>query len=154
MTTKGWAAWACAAGALALAAAGGGREDEVKKEMKAIQGVWRGVSAERDGGEVPEERVREETVAFDGDRFTVRVGDEAVVEGTVKLDPSAEPKAIDAAVSKGQDEGKTLLGIYELKADEFRICLAEAGGGRPTEFSAGKPAGGRILEVFRREKAK
>jgi len=46
---------------------------------------------------------------------------------------------------------KTFLGIYEVKKDSRKVCLAEQGKERPTEFSA-KPGSGHTLAVFKRVK--
>ncbi len=66
-------------------------------------------------------------------------GDEVVVKGTFKLDPTKKPKTIDMTVTEGrreQDQGKELHGIYELTKDGLKWCTSEPGGTeRPKEFA-------------------
>ena len=72
-------------------------------------------------------------------------------KGTQILDPSKQPKATDVTVTEGPDKGKTFLGIYELTADDFKVCFAAPGKARPTEFTA-KEGSGQLLQLWRREK--
>ena len=44
-----------------------------------------------------------------------------------------------------------MLGIYELKDDELKICFAKGGGERPTEFLS-KAGTEQSLVVLKREK--
>ena len=71
--------------------------------------------------------------------------------GTVKLDPSAKPKAMDITGTEGPNKGKTILAIYELKDDTLRICYDLTGKGRPAEFMSKKDAP-RFLVVYQRAK--
>ena len=105
---------------------------------------------EQDGKAVPEETVKGARLVIKGDRHTVRVGGETMV-GTHRLDPSKEPKAIDATDTEGPYKGKTIHGIYELTDDTYKVCFAAPGKDRPTEF-ASKPGSGHRLIVMRRQK--
>jgi uncharacterized protein (TIGR03067 family) len=55
------------------------------------------------------------------------------------------------SVTEGPDKGKTFLGIYELSGDDYKVCFAPAGKGRPVEFSS-KEGSGNILQVWKRGK--
>ena len=116
-------------------------------ELKKFTGTWQAVSVFRDGREVQEEKV---ILTVKGEKYTLQTGKETV-EGTHKLDPTRKPKTIDAVRTAGPDKGKTLLGIYELTNDTFKICVAAPGKDRPTEF-ASKPGSGTRLMVFKRQK--
>jgi len=72
-------------------------------------------------------------------------------EGTVKLDPTKKPKAIDITFTAGERKGQMVLGIYEIEGDTFRVCVARPGDERPAEFSA-KAGSGRTLVAYQREK--
>ncbi len=52
----------------------------------------------------------------------------------MKLDSSARPKALDITGTEGPNKGKTILAIYELDGDTFRVCYDLSGKSRPTEF--------------------
>jgi uncharacterized protein (TIGR03067 family) len=60
---------------------------------------------------------------------------------------------MDVKPVEGQNQGKTLLAIYELEGDDLKICFVESTKDRPTEFSADKDSG-RVLHVYKRGKAK
>ena len=83
-----------------------------------------------------------------GKHYTFHTGQQTI-EGTHRLDPSQDPKTIDAVRSKGPDRGKTLRGIYELNGDTYKVCFAEPDKERPEEFSTTEGSGHRLL-VFKR----
>ena len=84
------------------------------------------------------------------DKYTVTVGKQ-VDQGTVKLMPSATPKAMDITGTDGPNKGKTILAIYERKGDTLRICYDLSGKKRPTEFKT--EAGTQLFLVeYKRQK--
>ncbi len=136
----------CAAG-LALAA-DKPRDDTVKAELKKLQGTWQLVSAETDGKKLPEETVKKIRVVIKGNKHTVHFGDKVVArEIPFTLDPTKDPKTTDDTLP----DGKQIHGIYELKGDLLKSCVAGIGKRRPTKFAA-QPGTGHTLRVFRRVK--
>jgi uncharacterized protein (TIGR03067 family) len=148
---------AAAVAALAVACtarAADDRADAVKEELAKLAGTWQHVAAEIDGKSAPEDRVKQHTLVITGDRYSVRMDGKTVEEGTVYIDPSRKPKAIDAYPTK--PEGKVLKGIYEIGEDDtIRACFTHPGsdGVRPTEFSTTKGTG-HVLQVCKRAKVK
>jgi uncharacterized protein (TIGR03067 family) len=134
------------------AADGEAKEGAVAKELQALKGTWRMNSKEEDGKKISEEEIKDLILTNDGShRCSVRRGDQVIGEGTVKLDPTTKPRTIDITFTKGEHKGGTLLGIYKIEGDTFRVCCARPADGRPAEFSA-KAGSGRILIVYQREK--
>jgi len=134
------------------AADGIANEETVAKELQAFKGTWRLSSKEEDGKKFSEEEIKDIIGTGDGlGKFSVRRGDKVIGEATVKLDPTKKPKRIDVSFTEGQHKGQTLLGIYEIDSDAFRVCVARSGDERPAEFSA-KAGSGRILIGYKREK--
>ena len=133
---------------------GADAKDDVKKEKEKLQGTWKCVKFE-EKGESREDA--DHRIVFDGDNFSVKRGDEAIIKGTFKLDPSKQPKEIDIEVKGGTraegDVGKTAQGIYARDGDELKLCVHHPGGtDRPKEFSA--PAGSqRVCITLKREKS-
>jgi uncharacterized protein (TIGR03067 family) len=128
------------------------KEEAVAKDLQAFQGTWRLSSKEEDGKKFSEEEIKDVIGTIDGSgNVSVRRGDKVVNEGTVKLDPTKKPKTIDVTFTGGERKGKSVLGIYEIERDTFRVCVARPGDERPTEFSA-KAGSGHILIVYKREK--
>ncbi|HKA06354.1 MAG TPA: TIGR03067 domain-containing protein [Gemmataceae bacterium] len=140
---------------LVLTASGGtgaraGDKAAVEKELKKFQGTWTVERVEAGGKEVPIELFKGMTVAFEGDKYTVKVGDKLVQAATQKLDPSKSPKTLDATVAEGPEKS-VILGIYEINEDTLKVCFDPEGKKRPTEF---KTAAGSqtTLAVYRRAK--
>ena len=120
----------------------------VKKELEKFTGSWQAVAVEHDGKQAPEEQVKTVKLTVRGDRYTLQMG-EQVIEGTHKLDPSKDPKQIDAIRSKGPDAGKTIRGIYILDALTFKVCFAPVEKDHPTAFATKEGDGQRLL-IFKR----
>ena len=130
----------------------GDAKDDAKKEQKKLHGTWKAVTVEENGQSKEEaEQVR---LTFSGDEFSFKKGDETLGKGKFKLDPSKKPKQIDLEVTeahKAEFNGKTALGIYELKGDELKWCANKPGAtDRPKEFSG---RDGRLLVTFKRDKS-
>jgi uncharacterized protein (TIGR03067 family) len=93
------------------------------------------------------------------DRVTVRLkvplqGLEIRAEGTVRVDESVTPHALDwtgFTALDGQDMPE-VLAIYEFKGETFRICNGGPNSDRPTEFKPGENSLADVLE-FRRAPA-
>src|SRR3954471_19325136 len=87
--------------ALALTASGGtgvraDNQADIDKELKKFQGTWTFESVEAGGKKVPAAEFQGITVTFEGDKYTVKKGDEVIQAATQKLDPSRSPKTFDA----------------------------------------------------------
>src|SRR5688572_26212860 len=102
---------------VALVATAGG--DDTKKDVEKLQGKWELTSSEKDGKKMPTGSMRE----VKGDKYTITAKGKVLGKGTIKLDATARPKAIDAT----RDGDKTMLGIYAIDGDEQKVCLAPAG---------------------------
>jgi uncharacterized protein (TIGR03067 family) len=124
---------------LGLTAAGGigARADDkadVKKELKKFEGAWTFETVEAGGKELPAAEFKGMTVAFEGDKYSVKKGDEVIETATLKLDPSQSPKTFDSTVTEGPNKGTVILGIYEISGDTLKVCFDPEGKKRPTEF--------------------
>lgn len=120
------------------------------KDADAIKGTWLAATAELGGRPFPDEVRKSIQLTLKGGTYTVTVGKNPD-RGTVKLDPSATPKAMDVTGTEGPNKGKTFPAIYELDGDTLRICYDLGGKARPTEF---KTAAGtqQFLVTYKRQK--
>jgi len=135
-----------------LAAADAPGQDDLAK----LRGTWLTVSLVSDGKTLVDEKAPPKPgpttkLAYDGDRWTIQVGDKTVAGGKFKIDPAKTPKEIDILDESGVANDKTKLGIYELDGDTYKYCLAPAGKPRPTGFTS-KEGSGHSLGVSKREK--
>ena len=122
------------------------QDNATKKDLAKLQGTWALVSGARDGKNVPEEEAKNTVITIRGSDFVFpdvsKIGTSA--KGTIKLDPTKNPKSIDSTSSK---DGTKSLGIYEFVGNGYRVCFAEPGKDRPQHFSA-KSGSGNDLQVW------
>jgi uncharacterized protein (TIGR03067 family) len=111
-----------------------GDQADVKKELARFQGTWTPVSAESNGKEAPKEALAAISITFDKDTLTVKRGEETVLSGTFKPDPTKTPNQYEAT-SAGRGKKLNSIGIYEIKGDTLKVCYTPKGGMRPKEFS-------------------
>lgn len=117
------------------------------KDLDKLKGKWTVLSVERDGKEL--ENFKDGTREIDSDKYTLTPKSGAKHSGTFKVDSGKKPKTMDMVPDGGQYKGKTLQGIYEIDGDTLKICFAEPGKDRPTEFTS---KGGQVLAVHKRAK--
>jgi uncharacterized protein (TIGR03067 family) len=121
-----------------------------KVEPGPLEGTWHVATLEVDGQQMPAGMLGEARIVVEGDRFQ-SLGMGAIYEGTMNLDSSANPQTLDMTFTAGPEKGNTNLGIYELAGDDWKLCLATRGGGRPKRFAA-EPGTGHALETLKRGK--
>jgi uncharacterized protein (TIGR03067 family) len=141
--------------ALGLLVGADSPKEEVKKFQEKLQGTWKPVSVEQRGESKEDDE--DHRLIFDGNKFRIKRGDQPIIQGTFKLDPSKKPKQIDMKITEdenGKHKGQTALGIFALDGDTLKWCIAEPGTTeRPKEFSA--PADTKLMFItFKREKSK
>jgi uncharacterized protein (TIGR03067 family) len=119
-----------------------------KTDLDRLQGAWNLVSATQDGKALDQDKVKQTTIVFKGDTFRFPGSAEYATskEGTIKLDENKTPKEMDAIST----EKETMLGIYALEENGYKVCFAPAGKPRPTEFSSA-PGNGYILQSWQRQ---
>jgi uncharacterized protein (TIGR03067 family) len=122
-----------------------------KKDMEKMQGEWTMASGERNGQAIPDEFVQSLKRTIKGNQYTVKREDEVINGGTYTIDATKSPKTIDLKVTEGQAAGQEMHGIYELDGDTIKICYANPGKPRPTEFNA-KEGTEQTLATWKRAK--
>jgi uncharacterized protein (TIGR03067 family) len=120
--------------------------------QKKLQGTWTATKAERDGKAADD--VVGHRLSFNSNRFQIRSKDgKSLYAGTVRVDPSARPAAIDFEHTEGGLKGKAWKGIYALDGDTLKICdnAPKLDKGRPAAFEA-KSGSGYVSITFERAK--
>lgn len=124
-----------------------------KKDLDKLQGAWKVASVEYDGQDVSGDGMTNFKLVFKGDKASIQGNDE-VKKGygkmTFKLDPSTTPKSVDISITAGEQKDNVLEGIYELKGDEFKICVKLTGKERPTKFATAESSS-TVLVLFKRD---
>jgi len=110
---------------------------ESTNDEEKLLGTWKVVSGQ-DNGEprLPDDR----KLIFDKTTVTMKVGDKTESEASYVLNLNHKPHWIDLTIS-----GKKMLGIFELKGEELRICLNE--GASPRNSGVAKIADVKIADV-------
>lgn len=111
-----------------------------------LQGTWTVATLEVDGQQMAAPPGA--CIVIAGDRFQ-SLGMGSVYEGTVELNTRKKPKHFDLLFTKGPEKGNRSLGIYELKGDDWKLCLTVTGSTRPTKFAT-SPGSGHAFETLRR----
>jgi len=121
-----------------------------KTDLDRLQGTWNLVAAFQDGKPLPADKVKQTTIVFKGDTFRFPGSAEYATskEGTIKLDENKTPKEMDAIST----EKEVMFGIYRVEENGYKVCFAQAGKPRPTEFSS-TAGSGYILQSWQRQKA-
>ena len=123
-----------------------------EQAQKQLVGTWIATKAERDGKAADD--VVGHRLSFTGNRFQIQSKDgKPLFAGTVHVDPSAKPAAIDFEHAEGVVKGKTWKGIYGLDGDTLTICdnAPKLDEPRPTAFEA-KSGSGYDLITFKSAK--
>jgi uncharacterized protein (TIGR03067 family) len=140
--------------AVGLLLAAADPKDAKKQDLDQLQGTWTASSVEYNGDKVDAGIIKNLTIVVEGDKMTIK-GDSPDVEkygkATLRIDPSTMPKVIDVSMTGGDEKGVTLLGIYEVDKDEWKLCVKLFGKERPAKFES-KADTQDVLAVFQREK--
>ena len=124
---------------LLFVAGAAARQDALSKELTALQGNWNIVSV---NGQAVSDQGVALSMAFSGNRYTQTLNGQIVESGTVKVDATKKPIAVDFSILEGDDAGKLQLGILEIGDDTLRFAMSVAGAtDRPATFEAGGSAG-------------
>src|SRR5207244_6189694 len=96
-----------------------------KTDLDRLQGTWNLVSAMQDGKALPEDKVKQTTIVFKGDTFRFPGSAEYATSkaGTIKLDESKTPTAMDAIST----DKEVMLCINALQDNTYMKCIATCG---------------------------
>jgi uncharacterized protein (TIGR03067 family) len=137
--------------AACLVAADKPADDASRKDLDKMQGDWQAARMVLDGYQLPDDDAQVLFRTVKGDHYTVFRYDKVRGQGTVKLDATKKPRAVDAQPEGPAGAKGPLLGIYEFDGDTLKMCFAPQGKERPKDFEA-KQDSGHTLTVWRREK--
>jgi uncharacterized protein (TIGR03067 family) len=110
--------------------------------------VWRMDKLINDGKD-DSAAVKKVPAAADEKNFVLPLGNGECVIGTYKRIPGKQFKGFDAVGTSGPGKGLRFQGIYQVKGDTLELCFAPAGKARPTEFTAKKGSGNRLVVLKR-----
>jgi uncharacterized protein (TIGR03067 family) len=132
------------AGILSFAA----RPAPVTQPNRDLQGTWRLLSLEYGGKKTSitdEALYLPGRLTVSGSTFTYVIGSEKVAEGTIRVDPTRSPRAVDASGKYFDREVSCIewAGIYKLEGDRLWLC------GRLTAGRDGPPSPEQLPTEFK-----
>lgn len=128
-------------------------DKDAKKAIDNMQGTWVMTQLTYNGRDLTEDNKTKFKLVFKGDVASVEAGEDLQKEYakiSFKLDPTATPNLVDIKILAGSQKDAVIEGIYQLKGDEFKMCVHVLGNDRPTDFAA--PEGtNAVLVIMKRE---
>jgi uncharacterized protein (TIGR03067 family) len=118
--------------------------------QQKLQGTWTATKAERDGKAADD--VVGHRLSFTSNRFQIMSKDgKPLYAGTIRVNPSANPWAIDFEHTEEALKGKTWKGIFVLDGDTLTICdnAPNLDEGRPVSFETKSGSGYEVI-TFKR----
>lgn len=125
-----------------LAGEAGQGSSEARNDPAAFQGKWTVLSVVREGK--IDAAFTGATRTVTGNRYSLAPRSRPPITGTMVIGPQAG--RIDLYPAVGDFQGQTLRGIYAFEGNTLKICFAEPGRERPTEFVS-RTGSGHILVV-------
>jgi uncharacterized protein (TIGR03067 family) len=125
--------------------------DTAKVDDK-LNGSYVGGGGETNGKPFNKEDLKDFKLVIKGSQYTLNSGAGESVQGIQTVDTTKSPKTIDATDGSGRNKGKTILGIYEIKGDEFKVSFSIPGKPRPTKFTTEKDESGQWVHIWKRVK--
>ena len=120
------------AACLSILAVTASAQNAVPKDLAPLQGTW--VITSINGQELAAAG-QSMLLTITGDKYAQTVNGTVNERGTIKLDTTKKPTAIDLVITEGDDANKTQLGLVEVSATALKLKLAVPGDTtRPTNF--------------------
>ena len=128
-------------------------DDDVRKELKALQGKWKTVALEAGGKPLPKEAIPDFTYIIGADGNATGKMAQSEYTATMTVNPKKDPKTIDNVHESGAQKGKKQYGVYKLEGDKLTVCMTPPGraeGDRPKDFTTKDTT--NVVFVFERVK--
>ena len=112
-------------------------DDDVRKELKALEGTWKTVGLQARGREFPKALVFDFTFIVGADGKAIGRKPTSEYQAKVTVDPKKNPKTIDNAHETGESKGKVQYGIYKQEGGKWIVCMTPPGAAesdRPKSF--------------------
>jgi uncharacterized protein (TIGR03067 family) len=113
-------------------------DDDVRKELKALQGNWKAVAVEAGGKAFPKDAIPDFTFVISADGKSTGKMPQSEYSATITVNPTKDPKTIDNLHESGDQKGKKQYGIYKLEGDKLTVCMTPPGSAeadRPKDFT-------------------
>jgi uncharacterized protein (TIGR03067 family) len=127
--------------------------EDVRKELKSLEGTWKTVAMEAAGQSSPKDGIPDFTFIIAADGKSRGRTPQGEFRSTIAVNPKDDPKTIENLHESGDDKGKKQYGIYKLEGDKLTVCMTLAGAAatdRPKDFTTKDST--NVVFVFERVK--
>jgi uncharacterized protein (TIGR03067 family) len=124
-------------------------DDDVQKELKALQGKWKAVALEAGGKPLARELVPDFLFIVGADGKSTGQMGKIEYQARVSVDPGKNPRTIDNVHETGQHKGKKQFGIYKVEGGKWTVCMTAPGAkesDRPKTFDTKDT--GNVVFIF------
>jgi uncharacterized protein (TIGR03067 family) len=124
-------------------------DDDVRKELKALQGKWKAVAVEAGGKPFPKDAIPDFTFVIAADGKSTGKMSKSEYSATITVNPTKDPKTIDNRRESGAQKGKMQYGVYKLEGDKWTVCMTAPGAAesdRPKSFDTKDT--GNVVFIF------
>jgi uncharacterized protein (TIGR03067 family) len=111
--------------------------DDVRKELKALEGTWKTVGLQARGRAFPKALVFDFTFIIGADGKSIGRMGKSEYQAKVSVDPKKNPKTINNVHETGEHKGKTQYGIYKQEGEKWIVSMTPPGAAesdRPKSF--------------------
>ncbi len=126
--------------------------DQDQAPPKALNGRWTPDTAVMAGKPFPDELRKSIHLTLANGKYTVKEGDQ-LDQGTYTVDESKTPKTLTIVGTKGANQGKTILAIYEHDKTTLKVCYDIGGKAFPTKFESDRGES-VVPQSYRRERGR
>jgi uncharacterized protein (TIGR03067 family) len=115
-----------------------------------MQGDWVVVEGEQGGKPIGADDLKSMQFHVSSDQYEFKQSGQTE-KGTLAVDISQKPKALDIHIVEGDQAGKLQKGIYQFDGGRLKICVSQPGEDRPKEFKTKETQSDAVL-IFERPK--
>ena len=120
-----------------LAVASTGLCADPKPAKDSLSGSWALASGVMAGEKMTDEVRKSVHLMLRNGKYTAKVGEDTD-QGTYTVDNSKTPATITLVGTKGPNQGKTMLAIFEVDKGALKVCYDMSGKAFPTDFESKK----------------
>ena len=102
-------------------------DDQVQKELQALQGKWRAVALEAGGIPLPKASLPDFLFIVEADGNAKGQMGQTEYQAKISVDPAKNPKTITNAHETGQHKGQKQFGVYKIEGGKWIVCMSAPG---------------------------
>jgi uncharacterized protein (TIGR03067 family) len=135
-----------------IASMSAAQDDKPAGDLRRLKGRWVAETREYQGKVEKKSELNGLTLVFDAEKFVITTeGDRVMLKGTITVDPTVSPKAIDVKVAGRDGKESVVPAIYELSGDKLKTAFPLEGTDQPSDFTTRAESKVRVT-VYRRAK--